>query len=527
MKASAVVAVVLIAASGVGAGYWWGQRGAEAPRATGSIAAGTPGASAAPARKLLYYRNPMGLPDTSPVPKKDPMGMDYVPVYEGDAPSVATPAGEVALSADKIQKLGVRTEAVALRSMDSTVHAAGRVEIDERRVYTVAPKFEGWVERLMVNATGQPVAKGQVLFEAYSPELVSAQREHAIAADGVQALKDAGPDAQASMQRLADSSLARLRNWDIPEEQVRALAQGGEWHRTLTFRSPVSGVVMEKKALQGQRFMPGEALYQIADLSSVWVIADVYERDLAAVRRGSTAHITFAAYPGETFTGLVTYVYPTLKPETRTVPVRIELANPHERLKPNMFGDIELVAASRAKTLAVPTSAVIDSGSRQVVLVEAGEGRFQPRTIHVGARTADLVEVRDGLREGERVVVTANFLIDAESNLKAALASYGAAGQDTPAAAAGRSVGHAAEGQVEAVDARTGTLTIAHGAVPSLKWPPMTMDFQAANQGLLAGIGPGARVAFEFVERAPGEYVVTSIRPADRAPAAPGSAPGH
>ena len=270
-----LLAAAVAVALGIGGGYWWGTR----TQSAGSVQVAADAVNPAPTnakaeRKILYYRNPMGLPDTSPVPKKDPMGMDYVAVYDGDEPD--TGSNQIKISVDKVQKLGVRSEPASMRSLDKVVKAVGRIEVDERRVFAIAPKFEGWVEQLFVNATGQPVSKGQPLFEVYSPELVSAQREYAIATEAVKALKNAGEEPQASMKRLADSSLARLKNWDISEEQVRALADSGEARRTLTFRSPVSGIVMEKKAVQGMRFMPGDSLYQVADLSSVWVIADVY-----------------------------------------------------------------------------------------------------------------------------------------------------------------------------------------------------------------------------------------------------------
>ncbi|MFZ1900042.1 MAG: efflux RND transporter periplasmic adaptor subunit, partial [Azonexus sp.] len=234
------------------------------------------------AKKLLYYRNPMGLPDTSPVPKKDPMGMDYLPVYEGED---ETGSG-LKISAEKIQKLGVKSAPAKRQVLDKTVRASGRVEIDESRTYTVTAKFEGYIERLYVNTSGQPVGRGQPLFEVYSPELVSAQREYAIAAQGVGQLSEAGGEAQGAMKQLAESSLQRLKNWDISDEQVKALARSGESKRTLTFRSPVAGVVTEKKAVQGMRFMPGETLFQIADTSTVWVQADVFEQDIAAVNIG-------------------------------------------------------------------------------------------------------------------------------------------------------------------------------------------------------------------------------------------------
>ena len=325
MKAIPVaIAVVVLGAVGAG-GYWLGTR---APAAGLDGAHGASAAANAPKpRKLLYYRNPMGLADTSQTPKKDPMGMDYIAVYEGEdesgpAGSAATTGtaaspNQVRISTEKIQKLGVRTEAAGMRLLGRTLRAAGRVEPDERRVYVIAPKFEGYVERLHVNVTGQPVAKGQALFEAYSPELVSAQREYAIAMQGVQAMKDAGADAQGGMQQLAESSLTRLRNWDLSPAQVTALVQSGQVQRSISFPSPVSGVVTEKKALQGMRFMPGEMLYQVTDLSSVWVIADLSEQDIGSVRTGATAKVTVTAYPNEVFSGRVTYVYPTLKANVR------------------------------------------------------------------------------------------------------------------------------------------------------------------------------------------------------------------
>jgi membrane fusion protein, copper/silver efflux system len=520
-----VLAVALVALLAAGGGYWAGHRASvQSDAATTTLAAsGTP---AKQQRKLLFYRNPMGLPDTSPTPKKDPMGMDYIPVYadgEDEASTAPGSASQIRISTEKVQKLGVRTEAASLRALDRIVRAAGRIEPDERRTYTIAPKFEGYVERLHVNATGQPVRKGQPLFEVYSPELVSAQREYAIAADGVRALKEAGGEARSGMQQLADSSLARLKNWDISEEQVKALARSGESRRTLTFRSPVNGIVTEKKAVQGMRFMPGEALYQIADLSAVWVVADVFEQDIGLIKSGARAKVKISAYPEKIFEGTISYVYPTLTAATRTVPVRVELTNPEALLKPGMFAQVELPVGAKRPVLTVPVSAVIDSGTRQIVLVQAGEGRYKPRAVKLGARSDNYVEVMDGVRDGEAVVVTANFLIDAESNLKAAISGFGQAAPGAPAAKpAAVGAGHQAVGRVEAVDVKAGTASISHGAVASLKWPAMTMEFKTANDALLKALQPGATVAFEFVERAPGEWVITAVKPA-----APTAAPAN
>jgi Cu(I)/Ag(I) efflux system membrane fusion protein len=375
----------------------------------------------------------MGLPDTSQSPKKDEMGMDYIPVYEGEEDASPEMAKQVRISPEKIQKLGVRTEAASLRDLARSIRVVGRVEADERLTYTVAPKFEGWIEKLHVNTTGQTVGKGQPLLEVYSPELVSAQKEYAIAQQGQRDLKNASSEAQAGMKQLAESSLTRLKNWDISDEQIQALSRSGDSKRTLTYRSPANGIVMEKKAVQGMRFMPGEVLYQIADLSSVWIIADVFEQDLALVKPGQNARVKVNAYPGKEFSARVAYVYPTLNAQTRTVPVRLELANPGGLLKPAMYADVELAATSRGKVLTVPASAVLHGGSRQTVLVELAEGRFEPREVKIGVQGNDYVEVLEGVGEGEKVVVTANFLIDSESNLKAAFSGMGS-GQAKPAA---------------------------------------------------------------------------------------------
>ncbi len=532
-QGTGMVVAVAVAALTAGGGYWAGARKSDgkhgaAPAQSATVA--PVGAKKEP--KLLYYRNPMGLPDTSPTPKKDPMGMDYVPVYEGAQEAESASANQIRISTEKIQKLGVRTEAAKLRALDKIVRAAGRIEPDERRTYAITPKFEGYVERLHVNATGQPVAKGQPLFEVYSPELVSAQREYAIASQGVESLNAAGGEAQAGMRQLAASSLMRLKNWDISEEQVKALAKSGETRRTLTFRSPVSGIVTEKKALQGMRFMPGEALYQVADLSAVWVVADVFEQDIGLVKVGAGATVRINAYPDKIFKGAITYVYPTLKTETRTIPVRVELSNPGQLLKPGMYAQMEVAAAAKGPVVTVPISAVIDSGTRRIVLIQAGEGRFEPREVKLGARSDTYVEVIDGVKDGEPVVVAANFLIDAESNLKAAVGGFGhsahgaapkAEGEASAQTATGagaeakqaapvvKGSSHQAEGKIDAIDATAGTVSIAHGPVDSLKWPAMTMDFTLANSSLIGTLKPGATVAFTFVERKPGEWVIVKL----------------
>lgn len=519
MNKFAVAAIALLLALGIAGGYWLGVRR--------TVMASQPIVKTE--RKVLYYRNPMGLPDTSPVPKKDAMGMDYVPVYEGDegAGSLST----LVLTPDKVQRLGVRSEAVTMREIVRTVRASGRIEIDETHSFTIAPKFAGWIERLHVNTTGQVITQGQPLFEVYSPELVSARREHDLALQSMDSVGDA--EMKADMGRLAEAGATRLHNWDI---EGTSSSGGG---RTLRYRSAVSGVVLEKNAVEGQRFMPGEALYRIADLSTVWVMADVAEQDLGGIVKGNPAKIFIDAYPDRRFDGRIDFVYPVLNPATRTVQVRIVIANPNGLLKPAMFASVELATVG-IQALAIPVSAVIDSGIRRVVLVRSGDGRFEAREVRLGSRGDGYVEVLQGLVEGEQVVTSANFLIDAESNLKAALgnlgshAEHGAVTSSEAAEAvvkqaipkdksAGRQVsrqvstsqqtvvGHHARGELLAVNA-DGTVTIAHQAIESLDWPGMTMDFALANAALAQGIASGSTIEFEIVERGKGEWVVTKLR---------------
>ena len=412
MAAATLVATLIAAA--LGAGYWWGAKKVSPTVAMSAVGA------AKSERKVLYYRNPMGLPDTSPVPKKSPDSMDYVPVYEGEEPATGVPL--VKISVDKVQKLGVHTEPAALRELTRTVRAVGIVQASERGLYTVAPRFEGWIQKLYVNTTGQAVRKGQPLMDIYSPDLITAQQEYLIAMKGMQSVKEGSPEVQASMHQLMESALQRLRNWDISEAELKQLQKDGKTRQYLTLRSQANGVVLEKPSIEGKRFMAGEMLYQIADLSSVWLLAEVFEQELGLVRHGQAVKIRVDAYPGKTFTGTVTFIYPTVTPETRTAKVRIELPNPGGLLKPAMYASVEMAATrSAGQALAVPDSAVLDTGARQLVLVQREEGKFEPRTVKVGMRADGYIEVLEGVKAGENVVVSANFLIDAESNLKAVI----------------------------------------------------------------------------------------------------------
>src|SRR6266566_511790 len=367
-------------------------------------------------RKILYYRNPMGLPDTSPVPKKDPMGMDYIPVYEGEE---QCDGKTVKVSLDKIQRSGVRTEKIQLRTVGRSIRVAGTARIDERKLAVVTLRAEGYIEELHVNATGEKVKAGELLFRLYSPPLVQAQFEYALAVKSARNMNDVNQTA------MVDGAAQKLRSLGIPEARIRDIRDGGAVPRTIEWPAPASGTVLEKKVISGQRVMAGDELYRIADLSTIWVIAEVPEEDIGSVVAGDRATVTFRAFSSQPMEGKVTLVYPELKPETRTARVRIELPNPDGRLKPDMYADVVFHEDSADKpVVAVPDSAVIDSGTRQLVLISKGEGRFEPRVIKTGRHGDGYVEVLEGVEVGEEVVTSATFLIDAESNLRAALKGF-------------------------------------------------------------------------------------------------------
>lgn len=374
-------------------------------------AASPPAAPAAGGNhRLLYYRNPMGLPDTSPAPKNDSMGMAYIPVYadegQGDAP------GTVRIAPGRLQTLGVRTEAAEMRpAVARTIRATGILQFDERRLATVTTKVPGWIERLAVAATGDPVRHGQLLAEIYAPDLVASEEEYLVAAG-----MSAG---------LAGAATQRLRSLDVPEEEIARLRRTGRASRSIPVLAPADGVVIDKPVQQGMKIEAGEALYRTADLSDIWLIAQVQEQDIGGVEPGQVARANFVAFPGRTFEGRVEFIYPSLDAATRTARVRIVIPNPGTILRAAMFANVEIEAGAAAgPVLSVPNSAVLDNGTRQVVLVAAGDGQFEPRQVRLGMHGDDWVQVTEGIKPGERVVIGANFLIDAESNLRAALQGF-------------------------------------------------------------------------------------------------------
>jgi Cu(I)/Ag(I) efflux system membrane fusion protein len=359
--------------------------------------------------KIRFYRNPMGLPDTSPTPKKDSMGMDYLPVYEGEQDDDSS----VKLSAGKLQKAGVQTEVAELRTLSTKVRAPGIVQQDERRVSVVSLRFEGFIDTVADVTTGVHVRKGQPLMRVYGPNLSSAAAEYLSALN-------ARPDAGIGSLALKGAR-RRLENLGAPETVITGIERTREIPVYMNWPAPQDGEIVERTAVNGMRAAPGDILFRIVDRNVVWVMVDVAERDLALIEVGQKVVVRLRAYPDHPFTGKVTVIYPNLRAETRTARVRIELPNPDDELRPDMYADVEIATGTEAPVVTVSSSAVIDSGEHQIVLLDKGEGRFEPRTVKLGRRGDGRVEIKEGLAENDKVVVSANFLIDAESNLKAAL----------------------------------------------------------------------------------------------------------
>ena len=358
-------------------------------------------------KKIKYYRNPMGLPDTSPAPKKDSMGMDYIAVYDGDEPD----DGSIKLSVGKLQRTGVRSESVTMHNFSATIRAPGVIALDERRQSVMSLRFEGWVEKIEDVTTGTTIKKGQPLFRVYGPELSAAAAQY---------VSILGSTSDGSAPAIKGAR-RRLENLGVPDSVIAEMTRAREVPLTLVWPAPRDGIVTERNISEGMRAMPGDALFKIADVSTVWALADVAERDLAQLAVGQQAIVRPRNNEGSSFQGKISVIYPSLNKETRTARVRIELANSDGLLKPDMYLDVEIAAGSAAPMLAVPENAVIDSGDKQAVILDMGDGKFLPRAVKTGQRGQGFVQIREGLADGDKIVTSANFLIDAESNLKAAL----------------------------------------------------------------------------------------------------------
>jgi Cu(I)/Ag(I) efflux system membrane fusion protein len=357
-------------------------------------------------RKIIHYRNPMGLPDISPVPKKDSMGMDYIPVYADEVDDGDT----VKVSPGKIQRTGVKTELVGKRQIARNIRAPGVVELDERRISVVAPRFDGYIDNVGPVTSGTHVKRGQPLMAVFGQELLNQAARLLI--------ERVGEDGRSG---VVVGARRRLLNFGVPEEFIERVKRDGKVPDTIAWPAPRDGIVLERNAVDGQGFKAGDVLFRIADHSVVWVMADVPEGDIGALQPGQSVKVTTRAHPGRVFNGNVAVIYPHLMKETRTARVRIELPNRDLALLPDMYTDVDIATGSDAPVIAVPESAVIDSGTRQVVILDRGSGQFEPRDVGLGRKGDGYVEVLSGLKAGESIVVNGNFLIDAESNLQSAL----------------------------------------------------------------------------------------------------------
>lgn len=370
-------------------------------------------------RKVKFYRNPMGLPDTSPSPKKDSMGMDYIPVYEGDD----SDDGTVKVSPGKIQRTGVETVAVSKRPIMRTIRAPGVVQLDERLIAVIAPRFDGYVVSVGPATSGTHVKRGDPLVTIFGQELLN-QAARLMIEQGLGWRGDEALTAPNGQQGGLIGARRRLQNLGVPEEFIEQIKRERRVPDTITVRAPIDGVVLERNVVDGQAFKAGDVLFRLADHSLVWMMADVAEGDIGAVRSGQNVSVTTRAHPGRIFGGKVAVIYPHLMKETRTARVRIELPNPDLALLPDMYGEVGINTGANEDVVTVPASAVIDSGNRQVVLRDRGDGRYEPREVKLGRKGDGFVEVLSGISEDDRVVVNGNFLIDAESNLQAALKGF-------------------------------------------------------------------------------------------------------
>lgn len=357
--------------------------------------------------------------------KQEPSGVRREAAGEGKPGRKEELPGMVTIAPERLQMIGVKFEPAVRRPLDKVIRTVGRVEIDERRLARVNTKFHGWIETLLVSATGDHVKKGQILFTIYSPDLVATQEEYLLA---LRSYKELGgsefPEVSRGAKELLEATRRRFQLWDITEDHIRDLERTGKVLKTLPIHSPITGTVVAKKAVAGAHVEPGEELYTIADLSHIWIQADIYEYELPFIKVGQGATVTLSYDPRARLHAHVGFIYPTLDPKTRTAKVRFELDNPSDKLKPDMYANVELKIPLGAR-LAVPRDAVLESGERQIAFLHHGDGRLEPRIVKLGIRTGEYYEVLEGLQEGDHVVTSANFLIDSESRLKAVVEGMG------------------------------------------------------------------------------------------------------
>jgi membrane fusion protein, copper/silver efflux system len=380
------------------------------------------GKAGAEDREILFYRNPMDPTITSPVFTQDEMGMDYIPVYGDEAGQAIGRGTTVTIDPAVVQNMNVLSELVERRDISHDIRTVGYLDYDQERMVSVTTKYTGWVEKVYVNYIGEPVRRGQALFEIYSPELVQTQQEFLSALSYARKFGGAHEDAKRRAEGLVDAARTRLGYWDISPSQIATLEETGEVLRTLTAVSPASGVVMERMpGLEGMAVKPGMEIFHIANLSSLWLSVEIFEDQVAWVREGTPAEVNFTYFPGETFHGKVRYLEPEFSEKTRTLRAKLEVPNPDGRLRAGMFATVAFKPVAAAAVVAVPSLAILRTGQRNVVVVDLGGGRFAPREVTLGHEAGRYAEVLDGIEVGERVVTSAQFLLDSEASLQEAI----------------------------------------------------------------------------------------------------------
>ena len=416
-------------AAGAGGGYWFAAQRMEMAHAAMMNASPVSAESGADTPEPIFYRHPMTPEITSPVPARDDMGMDYIPVY-ADA-GAGGPAGTVQIDPVTVQSIGVRTASAERRTLTRTIHTLGRIDYDEQRITRLHPRIEGWIEELYVETTGEQIAEDHILMNVYSPQLVLTQQEYLLALSNRETLSESPfADIRQGAEELVESTLTRLRLLDVPEHQIFELTQTGRVQEQLHIHSPANGVVVNVGVREGQYVTPQTELYTVADLSHVWVQVDVFEDELPWVRVGDQARMTVAAAPGRTFEGQLTYIYPYAESQTRTVKARLEFDNADLLLKPDMFADVTILASPEVEAVAVPSEAVVRSGVREQVFIVREPGKFEPRDVRPGVSSDGWTQILEGVAAGEQVVVSAQFLIDSESKLREAAAKMLETGND-------------------------------------------------------------------------------------------------
>ena len=407
-----------------------GEAASKEGGTVGDMSAAATGSADGPKqeRKILYWRAPMDPNYISDEPGKSPMGMDLIPVYED---AVSAESG-IRVDPSFLQNFAVRTTLAERGSIPVEIRTVGILAYNEKNFVSINTKFEGWIEKAQVNYIGEPVERGQVLFEIYSPQLVTTQKEYLAAGDYLERLSSSGayPEAVERARSLLESARERLHYWDITDGQIQELARSGKITRTLQVVSPVSGIVVQKmdRSLEGMKLNPGMNVYKIADFSTIWVEIEVFEYQLQHLRLGQTARIEVQAFPGQRWTSELIYLDPTLNPKTRTLKAYMEIPNPDWKLRPEMYANVEIKVPAVSGAVIVPQEAILHSGARNVVIAQKSKGLFEPRTVELGAQGGGYQEVRRGLQAGESVVTSSQFLIDSESNLKEAMSKMLAAG---------------------------------------------------------------------------------------------------